>query len=161
MTRIKFTPDQIATIEMLIADGCPPGEIGETVGVNAHAITSRFPDAKMSPAARKEWLSLRAFMTACEKLYDRRTDAPRLGKMTYLRPVKQQTLDTGEKAPVRKGPPPNEYPPEKLAEAQHLLSSGASYAHASRQTGLSRYVLRTRFPGMGAPIKRHPNRVPA
>ena len=157
-TKITFTPDQVRLIETLIADGCPPGEIGDTVGVNAHAITAHFPAAKMTKQQIAEWLSLRAFITKCEKTYDRRTDAPRLGRMVTNQPKKPAKP---EPAPRKRGPAPNEYPQEKLAEARRLLTAGASYAQASRAVGLSAYVLKSRLPGLGAPSKRYPKRVPA
>ncbi|WP_353107895.1 hypothetical protein [Gordonia sp. (in: high G+C Gram-positive bacteria)] len=69
-----FTDADVATIEALIVDRCPPGEIAKTVGCTAHALITRWPAARMTRAERSEWASI------CAKIGHDSGDYPRAGR---------------------------------------------------------------------------------
>lgn len=154
MTRREFTPDEHRTITMLIADECPPGEIAATIGVSTSLITSRYPEAKGTREQLKEWLSLRAFQTKCEASYDKRTDAPKLGRSTGSLGKMQPQPDAIVKSTKRRGPERHHWSDSDLATAEQMLRDGASYNRVAERIGVARRTIQKRFPGYGHPAKR-------
>lgn len=157
-----FTAEQDRLIRMLIDDGCPTGEIAETVGVTHLTLRAHYPEAKGTKAQIKEWQSVRAFQTECErKYYHPKTGLPSLLAKPRETPEERRSRRKAESARTRREkakqtqkPKDAPYTPAQVEKARELLTAGWSFNATAREIDLSVYWVKKLFPGMGHPAKR-------
>ena len=100
-------------------------------------------------------MDVRPSNSECQRRYDRVEQLTRAGlsapEIARLTGYSTRLVDRARKARGLCKPRPPEPSPEQLERALTLLREGSGYQAAAEATGIGRFLLTQRFPGMGCP----------